>query len=192
MNEIEFYPELCLKLEKYLKSYSPVGTTIKYAYNSNLTNLVAVIEREFNLKSSLSLSYLPNLKLDILFGIKLPNKTDIDYILFEVKYLKQLGLAEYSQLVGYLQVAKQIRIGILLLVLKYPSASQLSNDFSEIINMKDIPMEWQLVFDNSKNDYKFNAGICYYVPNNGIEWINTIDVNGISSFENLTSLLNEL
>lgn len=189
MNEIDYYPELCEKLEKYLLSYLPANTSIKYSYNSTLATLVSEIEQGFNIKSSLSKSYLPKLKLDILFGIKSAETKEIVFVLFEVKYLKQLGLAEYSQLVGYLQVAKQINFGILLVVLKSNSTSQLSNDFSEIINMKNLPMEWQLLFSSTDKQYSFKSGICYYTPNNGIDWINTREINGISGFDELAQLI---
>jgi len=189
MNEIDFYPEICAKLEKYLLTYLPENVLIKYAYNNTLPTLVYEIEQSFNLKSKLSITYLPKLKLDILFGIKLADSTDIVFVLFEVKYLKETGLAGYSQLVGYLQVAKKIAFGILLVVLKPDSYSQLSNDFSEIINMKHLPMEWQLKFSATDKKYLFRSGICYYTPNNGIDWINAQESNGISSFEELAKLI---
>ncbi len=189
MSEIDFYPELCVKLEKYLLSYLPKRTTIKYAYNNNLSNLIRDIEIDFNIKSSISNSYLPNLKLDILIGINLSGDDDIIYLLFEVKHLKQLSLADYSQLTGYLQVAKQIKFGFLLIVLKEDSSSQLSNVFSDIINMKSLPMDWEIIFAQSGTQYSFNTGICYYVPNNGIDWIDAKEVNGISSFERLSTLI---
>jgi hypothetical protein len=190
MGEIDYYPELCIKFSDYLLNYLPVNSIVKFAYNDYLDILVNSIESEFNTKY-LSESYLPKLKLDILFGIQLPGNSKINYILFEIKYLKQLSIAEYSQLVGYLQVAQHINIGILLLVIKPETRSVLSNDFSEIINMKYLPMEWQMIFNkNVKNTgCIFNAGICYYTPNNGIEWIDTKQLNGISSFEELSNII---
>lgn len=105
------------------------------------------------------------------------------------KYLNQLGLSEYSQLSGYLQVAQNIKIGVLFLVMKPKSNSALSNDFNEIIKTHNLPMKWKMLIDNQLNKklLDFKTGISYYVPNNGIEWINTTDIDGISSFEELAN-----
>ena len=48
-------------------------------------------------------------------------------------------------------------------------------------------MKWKMLIDNplNKKQLNFKTGISYYVPNNGIEWVNTIDIDGISSFEEL-------
>ena len=144
-----------------------------------------------NCKSHLSEKYIPSLQLDILFGVKIPHK-EISFILFEVKYLNQLALAEFSQLIGYLQVAKVIQFGILLLVAKNPNTYTLSNNFSNILLMKELPMKWSvsLKTNSAESKYEFETGICSYIPNNGIEWIDTNDVNGICGFEELAERLN--
>jgi hypothetical protein len=130
--------------------------------------------------------------LDILFGIKFDN--DISYVLFEVKYLKQLGLAEYSQLTGYLQVAKNIKLGILFLVLKPNSSSSISSDFNEIIRTNNLPMKWKTLISkiSCEDEYSYKTGISYYVPNNGIDWIDTKNIGGISSFEELALELKKI
>jgi hypothetical protein len=50
-------------------------------------------------------------------------------------------------------------------------------------------MKWKVLIDSklNKKQLDFKTGISYYVPNNGIEWINTVDIGGISSFEELAS-----
>ena len=166
MKEIDFYPEICNKFKKYIISYFPKGTEISYSYNKSLPQLVDEIEKELGHKSSLSEKYIPKLKLDILFGVKLADSENIVFILLEVKDLTQLGLSEYSQLVGYLQVAKDIKLGILFIVLKPKSTSPLSNDFHEIIRTNNLPMEWKVLLDKNKNERDFKTGISYYVPNN--------------------------
>ena len=191
MKEINFYPEICTKFKSYLDSYFPNGTEISYSYNKSLPQLVDDIERELEQKSSLSQKYIPKLKLDILFGVKLQNSENIAFILLEVKHLTQLGLSEYSQLAGYLQVAKDIKLGVLFIVLKPKSTSPLSNDFHEIIRTNNLPMEWKVILDKNKDERDFKTGISYYVPNNGIEWIDAKEINGISSFEELANIISE-
>ena len=187
MKEIDFYPEICEKFSNYLISYLPKATQIVYAYNQSLPRMIKEINEKLAIKNDKKDNYYPNLKLDILFGVKTSKNKSVVYILFEVKYLKQLGLAEYSQLSGYLQTAKNIKLGILFLVMKPNSINSLSNDFNEIIRTQNLPMKWKMLIDTKlqKDEFDFKTGISYYVPNNGIEWIDTSDINGISSFEEL-------
>lgn len=152
--------------------------------------MVDEIKRESGISSDLAEGYLPKLKLDILFGIHIMNSTQMQYILLEVKYLTQLSLAEYSQMMGYLQVAKRIKIGILFLVIKPESQIPLSNDFKEILQTHNLPMSWKMVIDMYGNgNYDFKTGISVFVPKNGIEWIDTSVINGIFSFEDLAKEL---
>lgn len=190
MGEIDFYPELCEKFKNYLLSYLPDESKIAYSYNKTLPLMLSEIHQQLKEQIIIAEQYVPTLKLDILLAVKVPNK-DVRLILFEVKYLNQLSLADFSQLVGYLQVAKGIEIGILLLVTKSPTKNALSNDFSDIVLMENLPMEWTLIVKEMEinNEYTFKVGICYYVPYNGIEWINTKKLAGISSFNALANLI---
>ncbi len=192
MKEIDFYPEICAKFKKYLITYLPNDAEINYSFNKLLPQMIDEINEKFGINETNS-SYIPKLKLDILFGIKIGNEK-LFYILFEVKYLKQLGLAEYSQLSGYLQVAKNIKFGILFLVLKPNSNSSLSSDFNEIIRTNNLPMKWKMLIDtiDKQEEFNYKTGISYYIPNNGIDWIDTKNIGGISSFEELAVELNSL
>ena len=167
MNEVDFYPDICQKFSRYLISYLPSDSEIHFSYNKLLPQMIYEIETKFN-QVPFSSVYIPKLKLDILLGIKLKDSRKITYLLFEVKYLKQLGLAEYSQLVGYLQVAENIKLGILLLVIKENTVFGLSNDFHEIIRTQNLPMDWTIVIKNNLQiNHNFKTGICCYTPNNG-------------------------
>jgi hypothetical protein len=190
MKEIDFYPEVSEKFRKYLLAYLPENSRIEFACNKTLPQMIAEIEGKFGYQSPLSGKYVPELKLDILFGIQIPDK-ELCFILFEVKYLDNLPLASFSQLVGYLQVAKVINFGLLLLVIKKPTSNMLSTDFADIILMKKLPMKWSLILDEllDTQQHKFETGICIYVPNNGIEWKDTSELGGISSFEDLANKL---
>jgi hypothetical protein len=190
MKETDFYPELSEKFRKYLFLYLPENSQVEFSYNKALPKMVEEIKEKLNCNCRFSEKFIPSLQLDILFGIKIPNE-EIKYILFEVKYMNKLALAEFSQLIGYLQVAKEIKIGILLLVTKNQNTSSLSNDFSDILLMKKLPMRWSIMLKEviTDNKYEFETGICSFVPNNGIDWVDTNEVNGISSFEVLVEKL---
>lgn len=147
MKEADFYPEICKRFSSYLISYLPLDSQIFFSFDKRLPQMIEEIESKIGYKSEISKLYLPKLKLDILFGVKIPNKKEPSYILLEVKYLTGLSLAEYSQLLGYLQVAKNITLGILFLVAKPESSNSLSNDFQEIIRTQNLPMEWSLYIE---------------------------------------------
>ncbi len=190
MNEVSFYPEFSLKFKQYLQSYLGDEYQVFYAYDNTLNRLIDILENENGIKIKNDNEYIPKLKLDILFAIcKAGHKPKL--ILVEAKYLPQLSLKDYSQLAGYLQVAKTIEIGLLLLIQKPGSNNTLSNEFSEIVRLKKLPMNWLINLKDIHEVHKFNTGIISYVPGNGIDWVDTQDINGISSFEQLVIVINK-
>jgi len=187
MKEIDFYDEFSEKFITYLRGYINVDLEIAYSVNKSLDAMIKEVSNKLDAEISFENEYIPKLKLDILFAIK--NKSKTHLILFEVKYLRQLSLKDYSQLSGYLQVAKNISTGILLLVVKGSSPNKLSNDFNEIIKLKKLPMNW---IQNIKDkQYLYKTGIIYFQPGNGINWIDSKRINGISNFEELALIINE-
>ncbi|MDD5089707.1 MAG: hypothetical protein PHQ23_02220 [Candidatus Wallbacteria bacterium] len=124
----------------------------------------------------------------MLAGIK---KGDaISLALFEVKYDRSLSLLDFSQLSGYLQVAKKIPLGVLLLIEKEDSGAMLSNDFDEIVRLELLPLEWKTTFTGAEDCATFKTGIASYTPNNGITWMKGSDtLKGIRGFEHLAELI---
>lgn len=191
MNEISYYKEFAEKFTTYLISYLGEDFKIYYSLNKNLDSMVEDLEQQSNVTISTDDTYIPKLKLDICFAII--NKTDnVKLILIEAKYLNQLSLKDYSQLVGYLQVAKNISLGLLLLIQKGHSSNKLSNDFQEIVSLKKLPMDWILNLKSFKETFHFKTGIISYIPSNGIDWINTKELNGLSSFEELVTQIKNI
>jgi len=187
--EISYYQEICQKFIKYLMPTLPEGSKIEYSFNKNLGQQIKDISDKLHESPNFDTLRASTLKIDILLGIKIPNKST-KYILFEVKYSNQLTLNDYSQLIGYLQVAKNLNIGILFLVFKDEPLNALSKDFSQLLNLNNIALEWEIKEPN--NDINsFKVGICKYMPGNGIEWVNT-DINkGIKNFDELKKLLDK-
>ncbi|MFN9319830.1 MAG: hypothetical protein ACK58Q_04535 [Chitinophagales bacterium] len=184
MNEISYYKEFAEKFTSYLASYLGSEFEIYYSINKNLDSMVEDLEHQSIVAIANNDTYIPKLKLDICFAI-INKSNDIKMILIEAKYLNQLSLKDYSQLVGYLQVAKNISLGLLLLIQKGHSQNKLSNDFQEIVSLKKLPMDWILNLKSVGEEHHFKTGIISYIPSNGIDWINTKELNGISSFEEL-------
>lgn len=185
MNEISYYEEFSKKFSQYLNSYLGNGYKVFYSCNNTLDILVKNLETLSGFTINPKDTYIPKLKVDILFAICENNKT-VKLILIEAKYLPQLRLKDYSQLVGYLQVAKIINIGLLLLVQKGISVSRLSNEFQEIIRLKKLPMNWLINLIEQNAEHSFKTGIIGYLPGNGVDWVDTREIHGISSFEDLS------
>lgn len=180
--ETDYYNEIALKIIKYLQGLSGNEYQFAYAENNYLPSLVKEIESKLGGKTTYNSEYIPNLKLDILMGVKKTNYNHISLILFEVKLLESLSLIEYSQLLGYLMVSTKIPIGILFLVAKTGSKAPLSRELNDLISLNLLPMD---IVSKINNDITFpvKSGICYYHPGNGIYWIDTNKIQGISNYE---------
>lgn len=184
MNEISFYEEFSKKFSQYLTTYLGEKYKVFYSCNNTLDNLISNLENSCGQKIRPDNVYIPKLKLDIVFAICSDNRPP-KLILIEAKYLHQLSLKDYSQLVGYLQVAKTIDLGLLLLIQKGASINKLSSDFQEIVRLKKLPMDWVIDLKQFNETHNFKTGIISFVPNNGIDWLDTKDISGISSFDEL-------
>ena len=148
--------------------------------------------QQITLRRIISRSSINYLKLDILFGIKFPNHRHIILVLFEVKYLSQLALLNYSQLMGYLMVAQRIELGILLNVIKgVPGNSTFSEDFADIVNNHALPMDVDIHINPANYGEHFRTGICSCVPNGRITWETLSEMNGISGWQQLMMLCKE-
>lgn len=190
--EQDFYDEISLKLGCYMEEILPEGYEVAFSKNKPLGQMIEELQQELSGNTAYNSSYIPNLQLDILMDIKIPDGT-IKLCLIEVKYSKNLSLINYSQLVGYLQVAKKIPLGLLLLVVKNPRSSNMSNDFSEILNTNYLPMDWHMFVREGSGEerYDFRVGICGLTPNNGFHWIRSSSCYGISSWEELSLAISE-
>jgi hypothetical protein len=191
INEVSFYEEFSKKFSQYLSSYLGNTFQVYYACNNTLDNLISNLENGSGIKIKPDDVYIPKLKLDIVFAICGENQ-DPRLILIEAKYLHQLSLKDYSQLVGYLQVAKTIELGLLLLIQKRGASNKLSNDFQEIVRLRKLPMNWMMSLQQINETHNFKTGIISFIPNNGIDWLDTKEISGISSFEELSVLLQNL
>lgn len=188
MNEISFYKEFSNKFSQYLNTYLGDNYSVYYSCNKTLDFIVSDLESQSGIAIKEPGTYIPKLKVDIVFSIINPNQK-VRLILIEAKYLSQLSLKDYSQLVGYMQVAKTIDLGLLLLIHKGMSTNKLSNDFQEIVRLKKLPMDWCIDTKKINERYSFKTGIISYLPAGGIDWVDTADINGISSFEEIAAIL---
>lgn len=192
MKETDFYPVLGQRFQRELLAHLPEESKVVFAMDAFLPDLLRTVKNELNEELDVDIEQMPKLKLDILIGVKVPDRSP-NMIIVEVKYLEQLSLAHYSQMVGYLQVQKKIRFGILALVAKAPASSMLSSDFSTLIQMKNLVTEWEMITraGDRSDSYFFNTAICRYTPNNGIDWMQPHEPNAIGCVEQLVLKLLE-
>lgn len=185
--EIDYYGEICQKLTKHLSTYLGPEHFFAFSMNGNLPNLVSQIHEKLDVQPTRT--YFPELKVDILLGIKL-REAKISFCLIEVKKGNSLKLMDFSQLVGYMQVAKHIKVGLLLLVNDGSvGTSPLSSDFSTIIDTRNLPADWKTVLRHTGESFSFRVGICSYLVNNGIDWISSENCYGISDWDKLIKSL---
>jgi len=187
-NEISYYEEFSKKFGQYLNTYFGENYSVFYSCNKTLDFIISDLENQSGTTIKKEGTYIPKLKVDIVFSIISPSKK-ARLLLIEAKYLNQLSLKDYSQLVGYLQVAKTIDLGLLLLIQKGMAPNRLSNDFQEIVRLKKLPMDWFIDMRQVNEQHNFKTGIISYLPAGGIDWTDTTGINGISSFEELATLL---
>ncbi len=185
-NEIAYYPEICSKMGRYLDDALEGLNRFTSSQNKLLNLMIAEIHK--NLGVSNSGIFYPPLKTDITFGVEFPNGY-ISPMLLEVKRGRTLSLIDYSQLIGYLQVAKHIKVGLLMLVNEGADASQLSSDFKRLIDIQQLNFDWSMTDKVTGEINVFRTGICVYTPGNGIDWINSKSSNGISDWKTLIECL---
>lgn len=185
-NEIAYYPEICVKMGKYLDDAFAGSKKFSSSQNKLLNLMIGEIHKNLGVNNS-SIFY-PPLKTDIAFGIKFPGG-HISPMLLEVKRGRILSLIDYSQLIGYMQVAKHINVGLLMLVNEGTDASQLSSDFKYLIDIQQLNFNWSMTDSMTGEINVFRTGICVYTPGNGIDWIDSKRSNGISDWQTLIECL---
>ena len=185
MKEIDFYPDIARKFKQNIISKYP-NLDVAFSYNKELPQMVNEVENTLSFESCCKGAFVPKLKLDILFAIRnqLNNKSKL--ILFEVKYAKDLSLSNYSQLLGYLQIAKKIDTGVLFLVNKGGrSTNGFSNDFTEIVQANVLPMNWSVTECNDCTERHFQTAICQWYQGGRLMWTDASLLRGLSSIDEL-------
>lgn len=151
--------------------------------------MIEEIENKLGGRTDYHNSYVPNLKLDILIGIRKENTSHISLVLLEVK-VNTLTLNHLAQLLGYLIAAPLIKCGILFCVQTKLSNSYLSSDFNELLNLMTLPMSFSTSAKGSENRYRI--GIAYYQYQSMIKWRKSQDVGAICDFQQLSDYIESI
>jgi len=116
-NEVAHYPEIMTFIEMLINSNfsaNAINTAQIYWKQGELTSKIAEIAKEHPETSKCLLSYsrtTPPLNLDIFAVITNGNKFEV--IILEIKKCKSVGLAEWSQLLGYC-IVSDAKYGLLV------------------------------------------------------------------------------
>jgi len=180
-NEVSTYADVCKKITDALeKKLADRGEVVC----SNDGFLGVLLRKNYQALGVEPLQkFIPSLKVDILISISLSG--NVKNLLVEVKKGSALKLMDFSQLTGYLQVAREIPTGLLLLVNDGAGADFVSRDFNELIASSQLGTFWRMDFVKNDEFFNFRVGICMYTPGNGVHWVNTKSTNGISSWDDL-------
>jgi hypothetical protein len=189
-NERSHYDALCAIFEVEIRSSLGSDWSICCVNNtgpSNLRDQVDQICSQLGLPPSGKL--FPAILTDVVLGAT-NGDGKLRLAMIEVKGpAKSVGLVDYSQLVGYLQVARLIEVGALLLIEQGTLPSPVSGDLKKLINTDRLLVYWRISSTMFKEHQNFNTGICSYVPGGFIDWIDLKSMSGISSWIDLANAI---
>ena len=183
LREVDFYHEIAEKCVKKLSAELDDEYQIGFVHNqmpgnSELRAMVRTLKDQFGIREDST--YVPSLKVDILIGVWHPRQ-QLKLMLIEVKYANSLALVDYSQLIGYMQVAQVVPVGLLVIVPKR-GRSEISADFRNYIDMGRLPMLWISPASPMDKLVHLKTGIATYVGGGEFRLENTSASGGLSSW----------
>jgi hypothetical protein len=188
--EVDHYDEICKLVIDSVSSALPSDWRCAIVNNQSCPNLRQQIK---NLCAQLKIQDLsldfPIVLPDIVLGICDPQGR-LRLAMFEVKGpANSMSLTDYSQMIGYLQSAEKINIGVLLLIESRSTEAPTSTDLQRVIDGGWLLANWTCISNMSGRSHKYRSGITWYSPGGNIEWASLAPVGGISNWsEFLTEL----
>ncbi len=182
-NERSHYKEIAQYFKREVSSYLGANWKISCSENTTYPNLrdqVNAICEDLGIESRGQM--FPSILTDVVLGATCDDQL-LRLAKIEVKGpASSLGLVDFSQLIGYLQVASFIQVGVLLLIENAPVPSPISNDFDRLITGGRLPVKWRVSSESDKYLGTFETGICSYVPNGLVHWVNLESFGGIATW----------
>jgi hypothetical protein len=189
-NERTYYDSLSSIFENELESNLGSDWSVVCVNNTGSANLrTQVNEICERLKLHQLGGKFPEIFTDLVIGIT-NGDGQLRLAKIEVKGpAKNLSLQDYSQLVGYLQVAGLIQVGALLLIEQETIPSPVSGDLKKLINSGRLLVEWDVSSRENNRLSSFKTGICSYVPNGLVDWVDLRTMGGISKWSELAQAI---
>ena len=185
MREEDTYSDIGSRFCRNIKGLHPEWQ-ITYSEDKYLPKMIEEIENELGGETDYHDNYIPNLKLDILIGIRKDSTSHISLVLLEVK-AKTLTLNYHAQLLGYLIAAPLIKCGILFCVQTGLNKSYISADFNELLNLMVLPMSFSTLANGEESHYRI--GIAHYQYQAMIQWRGSQDDGAIRGFQELSDYI---
>lgn len=195
MREEDTYLDIANRFVRAIKGLHP-DWSVAFSQNKFLPSMITDLENELEGESDYHSSYVPNLKLDILIGVKKESENPhISLVLLEVK-VETLTLNHQAQLMGYLIAAPKIKCGILFCA-ALPNARQrqvsfVSSELSTLLNLRALPASFSYSSVDPQVTSNFRIGIAYCQYQAMIQWRPNQASQAISSFQSLTEYIESI
>jgi|DEB19_MinimDraft_3_1074340.scaffolds.fasta_scaffold98430_1 hypothetical protein len=188
--EIDFYGEVIDRFTSHIEEFLPSNFELVGLHNQlplcgDFGSMIKVLEKQFSIK--IENHYFPRLKIDALLASK-DQENRIRMIMIEVKYGNPLRLIDYSQLIGYLQIAK-VCIGGALVLVADKKMETISTDFLKVIELRQVDLAWRVSHPHDDHGYKFKAGLALCDIGNGTHLLDTKNSFGIAEWSEFADLL---
>lgn len=182
--ETDYYGRICGRVESHLSTALGTGFRVAAVDNKTAPTLrdqVAKICSRFEIDSQGD--KYPQIRTDITFGV-IGSSNELKLGIIEVKGpAKTVGLSEFSQLIGYLQVAQSIEIGLLMLIVDQMPPTILTSDLSSVISTGRLAAKWTVYLGSDKKRvFTYETGICAYEIDSSIDFVNTSGIDGFSTW----------
>lgn len=182
--ETDYYGRICSRVESHLSTALGAGFKIAAVDNKTAPTLkdqVSQICSRLGIESQGD--RYPQIRTDITFGV-IGSSNELRLGIIEVKGpAKTVGLSEFSQLIGYLQVAQFIEVGVLMLIVDQMPTTILTSDLSSVISTGRLAAKWTVFLASDKNRvFNYETGICAYEIDGSIDFVNTSGIDGFSSW----------
>ena len=189
MREIETYQDLGNRYIRSIKGIHPEWE-VSFSQDKFLPQMIDELERELGGETDYHGVFIPNLKLDILIGIKKDSSAHISLVLLEVK-VEALTLNFHAQLLGYLVSAPLIKCGILACVnVGRFGGSYFSDEYDELLSLNAMPMSFEV--RTRQSNYTFRTGVTYGMYQSMIQWRSSNDENAICGFSQLCDYIEQI
>jgi hypothetical protein len=188
--EIDFYGEVIDRFKSHIEEFLPSNLELVGLHNQlplcgDFGGMMRVLEKRFSV--NLRNHYFPRLKIDALLASK-DQENRIRMIMIEVKYGNPLRLIDYSQLIGYLQIAK-VCIGGALVLVADKKIETISTDFLKVIELRQVDLAWRVSQPHDDHVYEFKAGLALCDIGNGTHLLDTRNNFGIAEWSEFADLL---
>ena len=194
-NELSHYQGIADRLTPILEQEFGQEYSIEIVHNQTGSGCRNLLDMANKIRSTFSLAGqtdFPKIDIDMLIGVYNPRVRDLRFSIVEVKDVKAMNSTHYSQLIGYLQVAQLVSVGLLINVVG-PRDAAISAELQSLLSSGQLPLSWKSKYPNQIYDngeiassgrvQGFSTGVLSYAPMGAVSFISTPMAWGISDWQ---------